>query len=112
MSRESRFMNSRTISPKHTLQSRLVGAALRFRSTLRHPDLYRDCAMLLRYFIPIIVGLLFLTGVLWLWVARLPTPSPVRVILVGTTNDSSGTLLYCFQATNSAEREFIVSYQT
>jgi hypothetical protein len=68
--------------------------------------------MRLRYFIPILVGLLFLAAVLFLWLGRRPTPSAVRVALIGTTNDSSGTLLYCFQATNTGEREFIVSYQT
>ena len=68
--------------------------------------------MRVRYFIPLIVGLLFLGVALVVWVGRRPTPSPIRVVLVGTTNDSSGTLLYCFEATNSAEREFIVSYQT
>jgi hypothetical protein len=68
--------------------------------------------MRLRYFIPILVGLLFLAAVLFLWVERHPTPSAVRVTLLGTTNDSSGTLLYRFRATNTAERGFIVSYQT
>ena len=65
-----------------------------------------------RYFIPLAVGLLLLSVALVLWVGRRPTPSAIRVVLVGTTNDSTGALLYCFQATNTAGREFIVSYQT
>ena len=68
--------------------------------------------MRVRYFIPLIAGLLFLSVALIVWVGRRPMPSPIRVALVGTTNDSNGARLYCFQATNCAAREFIVSYQT
>src|ERR1044071_298063 len=68
--------------------------------------------MRLRYFIPILFGLLLLIAALFLWVGRHPRPSAVRVAFIGTTNDSSGSLLYCFRATNTAQREFIVSYQT
>ena len=66
--------------------------------------------MRVRY-LPVTVGLLFCGVVLIVWVGRRPTPSPIRVMLVGTTNDSSGARLYCFQATNAGAREFIVSYQ-
>ena len=68
--------------------------------------------MRVRYFILLAVGLLLFGVALVVWSGRRPTPSPIRVVLVGTTNDSSGALLYCFQATNTAGREFIVSYQT
>jgi hypothetical protein len=65
-----------------------------------------------RYFIPLSVGFLLVCVALVIWSGRRPTPSPIRVVLVGTTNDASGVLLYCFRATNTARREFIVSYQT
>jgi hypothetical protein len=65
-----------------------------------------------RYLIPAVFGLLFLSVALLLWSARRAVPSPIRVALLGTTNDSSGAVWYRFRATNSAEREFVVSYQT
>jgi hypothetical protein len=69
-------------------------------------------AMRLRYFIAVIVGLFFIAVALLLWAGRQPGPSAVRVTFIGTTNDLRGTLLYCFRATNTAERELTVSYQT
>ena len=68
--------------------------------------------MRVRYFIPLTVGLVFLGVALLVWMGRRPSPAPILLTLVGTTNDSTGALLYCFQATNTAGREFIVSYQT
>jgi hypothetical protein len=68
--------------------------------------------MRFRYLFPILIGVLFLIAGLTVWTARRGTPSPISVELVGTTNGSSGALWYRFQATNSAEREFVVSYQT
>ena len=58
-----------------------------------------------RYFIPLSVGFLLFSVALVMWSGRRPTPSPIRVVLVGTTNDASGVLLYCFRATNTAERQ-------
>jgi hypothetical protein len=75
-------------------------------------SLGRQVAMRVRSFIPLAVGLLFLGVALVVWSGRRPVPSPIRVAWVGTTNDSTGALLYCFQATNTAGRDFMVSYQT
>ena len=68
--------------------------------------------MRVRYFIPLVIGLVFLGVALLVWIGRRPAPAPILLTLVGTTNDSTGALLYCFEATNTAGREFIVSFQT
>jgi len=58
------------------------------------------------------VCLLVAVGLGIIWFGRSSPISPIRVTLLGTTNNASGSVLYRFEATNTAKHEFIVSYQT
>lgn len=60
----------------------------------------------------LIISAVVLSVAFVVWLGRRPVPAPIRVVLLGTTNDSSGVIWYRFQATNAAERGFKISYQT